>query len=261
MLIHTYFTDGFYEFGKIFIQSFKNLHGERFPMIATTRNLKPKQIQEIKKLYRNIIVLNKKIPMIIVSERAGVDIKTLKKYKHEIEYDRLNRQGNVIWKQYISVEDRYRNSILEAMKYSKDEKFMMHIDADSYIKKRLDPIFNIILKNDVTLIFRLDKKLRKKIYGCLSGFKLGDKADLFMKTWIKYIDKIPLREKPIGYGQIACYYAYCDLKISDIKWGSIPRNWVSTKPNKNLLVWEGSHPRGKTRTTRLFKKELQHDKK
>ena len=167
-----------------------------------------------------------------------------------------HRKGNVVWKQYISVEDRYRNSIVEAMKYSQGEEFMMHIDSDSYIRKSLDPLFNLIMKNDVTLIFRLDRpKLNRKIFGTLSGYKLGTKADLFMKTWIKHIDAIPLRKKPIGYGQTSCYLAYENLENS-LKWGRIPKFWVKSDLNKRSLIWSGNHSRGKTKTARIFAKEL-----
>lgn len=257
MLIHTYFTDGFLGFGKVFIKSFKKFHGEEMPMIVSTRNLNPKQIKEIENMYKNITVLNERIPMKKISRLTRKDIPTLKRYKHEIEYEHINGKGNVVWKQYISVEDRYRNSIVEAMKYCGDEKYMMHIDSDSYVRKSLDPIFNVIMENDVTLIFRLDRpKMNRKIFGSLSGYKLGAKANLFMKAWIEHIDALPLSKKPIGYGQTSCYYAYRDLKNSDIKWGTIPKMWVKSNLNPKSLIWSGNHSRGKTKTVKIFEKEL-----
>jgi hypothetical protein len=262
MLIHTYFTDGFINFGKVFIESFKSFHGEEMPMVVTTRNLSPIQIAEIKGMYKNLIVLNEEIDMKTISGRTKRDIKTLKRYKYEIEYEHINGRGNVVWKQYISVEDRYRNSIVEAMKYSQGEKYMMHIDSDSYVRKSLTPMFNLIMKNDITLIFRLDRpKPNRKIFGSLSGYKLGRKADLFMKTWIKHIDAIPLRKKPIGYGQTSCYLAYKDLENSNIKWGVIPKVWVKSDLNKKSLIWSGNHSRGKTKTAKIFQRELQNGKK
>lgn len=262
MLIHTYFTDGFFGFGKVFIESFKKFHGDQMPMVVTTRNLTESQIKEIKSMYKNIIVLNKHIEINKISKRTGINIKTLQRYKYEIEFEHIKKnKGNVVWKQYISVEDRYRNSIIEAMKYADNEKFMMHIDADSYIRKSLDPLFELIMKNDITLIFRLERpKLNRKIFGSLSGYRLGEKAIRFMKTWIKYIDAIPLNKKPVGYGQTTCFYAYNDLKDSDIKWGKIPRRWVKSNLNEKSLIWGGNHSRGKTKTVKIFENDLRNRK-
>ena len=113
------------------------------------------------------------------------------------------------------------------------------------------------MKNDITLIFRLDRpKPNRKIFGSLSGYKLGPKADLFMETWIKHIDAIPLCKKPIGYGQTSCYLTYKDLENSNIKWGSLPKFWVKSDLNKRSLIWSGNHSRGKTKTVKIFEKEL-----
>ena len=262
MLIHTYFTDGFFNFGQIFIESFKDLHGEEMPMVVTTRNLNNKQIRILRSLYKNLVIINEKIDMNYVSKRTRKDIKVLERYKQEIEFQHVSRRkGNVVWKQYISVEDRYRNSILEAMKYKGDEKYMMHIDSDSYIRKSLDPIFKIIEANDVTLIFRLDRpKLNRKIFGSLVGLRLGAKANLFMNTWVKHIDDKHLREKPIGYGQTSCYLAYEELKNSNIKWGTIPKRWVKSDLNKQSLIWSGNNSRGKTKTLNIFERDFRRKK-
>ena len=256
MLIHTYFTDGFYEFGKIFINSFKKFHGEEMPLIATTRNLTEQQIKELQAMYDNIQVLNQKINIKMVMKKTGLSREILEKYKHQIEYDHI-RGKNVVWKQYISVEDRYRNSIVEAIQHNPGENFMMHIDADSYIRKPLTPIFDLIKENDVTLIFRLDRpKMNRKIFGSLSGYRLNKKTNKFLRAWRKHIDAIPLKKKPVGYGQTSCYYAYRDLKDSNIKWGIIPKSWVKSDLNKNSLIWSGNHSRGKTRTVNIFKREM-----
>ena len=89
------------------------------------------------------------------------------------------------------------------------------------------------------------------------GFKLGEKSDLFMQTWIKYIDKKPLNKKPIGYGQTSCYLAYSELENSNIKWGNILKKWVKADLNENSIIWSGNHTRGKTKTAKIFQKELE----
>jgi len=258
MLIHTYFTDGFYRFGKIFIESFKSIHGEENPIIATTRNLNDKQILRLERIYKNIIVLNQKIDMKWLSERSGYSVNQLLKFKHDVEFHKItDGHSNVIWKQYISVEDRYRNSILEAYDYNHGEKYMMHIDADSYIRKPLDPLFEVIKNNDVSLILRLDRpKDMKKVFGTLSGYTINKRSKGFLHLWKEHIDSIPLRNKPQGFGQTSCYYAYRDLKNSNIKWGKINKEWVKSNLEDKLLIWSGNHGRGKTKTFHIFEKEF-----
>jgi len=258
MLIHTYFTDGFYGFGKLFIESFKKIHGEKDTIIATTRDLNDRNISNLEKIYKNLIVLNKNIDMSNLSKKSGFSVGKLKKLKKEIEFYKVHgAKENVLWKQFISVEDRYRNSIMEAMEYNHGEKHMMHIDADSYIRKPLYPLFDIIENNDVSLIFRLyRKKDVKKIFGTLSGYAINSKSKMFMNKWKEVIDRIPLKNKPRGYGQSSCYYAYNELKDQNIKWGEIKEKYVSSHLKDDLLIWSGNHSRGKTKTIELFEKDF-----
>lgn len=258
MLIHTYFTDGFYRFGEIFIESFKKIYGEEMPIIATTRNLTDKQMIVLDRIYKNLIIMNEKIDMVSLSKRSGYTIEQLLKFKNDVEDYKISPgNSNIIWKQYISVEDRYRNSLLQAFDYNHGEKYMMHIDSDSYVRKNLDKLFNVIKNNDVSLIFKLERpKDIRKIFGTLSGYSINDKSRKFLLKWREYIDKIHLRNKPQGYGQASCYYAYRDLKESDIKWGKINREWVDSNLKDNLLIWSGNHGRGKNKTYEIFKKDF-----
>jgi len=258
MLVHTYFTDGFYGYAKILIKSFKYFHGEENVIIATTRNLTDSNMLELDNIYKNLIILNKKIDMTSLSKRSGYSIEQLLKFKESVEYYKITAgHSNVIWKQYISVEDRYRNSILEAYNYDHGEKYIMHIDADSYIKKSLDPLFEVIQNNDVSLILRLDRgRDIKKIYGTLSGYTIGKNSRRFLEKWRFHIDKIHLKDKPQGYGQSSCYYAWRDLKNSGIKFGVINKNWVHAYDlHDGLLIRTGNHGRGKTKTLEIFENE------
>lgn len=260
MLIQVFLTDGYYGYTEILIKSFKHFHGEDMPMVATTRNLTDKQILKLERLYKNIIVLNEQIDMKKLSERTGHTIKQLLKYKSDVENYKISPgHSNIVWKQFIAVESRYRNSIVESFDYARDEKHMINIDADSIIKKPLDPIFEVVENNDVSFIFRLDRKQDiRKIYGTLSGYRIGEKSRRFLKRWRHYIDKIPLKNKPQGYGQSSCYYAWKDLKNSNIKFGVINKKWVHAYDiTEDLLIRTGNHGRGKSKTLKIFEKELE----
>ncbi len=253
MLIHSYMTDGFFDFGKALLKSFKKHHGETMTFLLTTRDLNDSQIDELHSLYKNLIVSNDQIDMEALSRETGRTVKELERYKWQVENIHV-KQESVIWKQYISVEDRYRNSLQDAFSICGDA--FVHMDVDSYINKRLDPLFKIVRSNDVSLIFRLNQPMRLKIFGCLMGFRFGPKADLFLETWRKRIDAVPLNKKPRGFGQTSCFIAYntlsSPLRKEDIKWGRIPKSFVSPTFSSNALIIQGNTGRRKSAMAQQF---------
>lgn len=258
MLIHSFFTDGFYEFGKVFVKSFKKIHGTEFPMILSTYNLSKNKVEELYSIYSNLKVWNKEIDFEKIAETMNTSIDEVKKYKYKIEHVGPKPLGpDLYWKLYISMNKRYKISIPEVMNHNHGEKYMIHLDADSYIRKNLNPVFDIIRKNDISLIFRLkNSKIQYKILGALLGFTINDNSKLFMEKWISYMDNIPLMERPVDYGQTSCYYAYKDLKESDIKIGNIDNEWIRNDLDQKALIWSGNCNRGKDKTCNLFKKDF-----
>ena len=175
MLIHSYLTDGFFDFGKALLLSFKKHHGESILFMLTTRDLSETQIDQLHDLYKNLIVYNDRIDMEALSEKTGISVSGLNKYKWQVEKVYVKRES-IIWKQFISVEDRYRNSLQDAFNICGDS--FIHMDVDSFINQPLDALFDIVQTNDVSLIFRLRQTLRMKVFGCLMGFKFGRKPKL-----------------------------------------------------------------------------------
>lgn len=249
MLIHSYMTDGFFDFGKALLLSFKRFHGESIPFLLTTRDLKEDQIDELYSLYDNLIVHNDQIDMEALSKRTNKPVKALKRYKWQVENVFVKRES-VIWKQFISVEDRYKNSLQDAFNICGD--VFIHMDVDSLIINPLDSLFRLVEHNDVSLVFRPNHALRFKIFGCLMGFKFGSNAYDFLKVWEKHIDAVPLIKKPRGYGQTSCWKAYSELKDSAIKWGRIPRRFVHPKPNARALILQGNNGQNKRTVAKRF---------
>jgi hypothetical protein len=247
-------TDGFFDFGKILLQSFKKHHGEDITFFLSTRDLSEQQIDELYSLYRNLIVSNEQIDMEKLSKETGISTRLLKKYKWQVE-SRFVKPKSVIWKQFISVEDRYRNSLQEAFNICGDH--VIHMDVDSYINRPLHPLFKLVENNDVSLIFRLNAPLRMKVFGCLMGFKFGPEADTFLETWRKHIDAKPLIKKPRGYGQTSCFLAYDELKKSNINWGRIPRGYVQPVFHRGALIVQGNNGRNKRTVARMWKEKIQ----
>jgi hypothetical protein len=247
-------TDGFFDFGKALLLSFKHFHGESMPFLFTTRDLSENQIDELYNLYDNLIVHNAKIDMQALSKRTGISVQLLNKYKWQVENIYVKRES-VIWKQFISVEDRYRESLQDAFNICGDA--FIHMDADSLIINPLDSLFRLVEYNDVSLVFRSQQALRFKIFGCLMGFKFGSNAYDFLKIWEKYIDAVPLVKKPRGYGQTSCWKAYSELKDSAIKWGKIPNHFVHPRQNAKALILQGNNGRRKRTVAKQFLERAQ----
>lgn len=258
MLIHSYLTDGFYEWAKLFIDSFKYHHGESYILVLTGRNLDEDQINELRSRYRNIIVENKEIDFKSLSKRTGVTKKELKNAKYEIENDRIKTRHGTLWKQFISVEDRYRNSIIDILNRF-NPSYMLHMDIDTYFRGKIDELFKIIKQNDVSIRFRLDRvREDRKVLGNIIGFNnTTNKSIQFLNTWIDYIDKFYLLDKPKGYGQTSFYYAYLDMK-NKIKFGDIPARFSQGSGFPNAICWRGNDgsKEGKSSIVKIFRKEF-----
>lgn len=269
MIIHAYFTDGLLNYAKLFLESFKYHNGEKYKIVLTTRDLTPNQIGQIKKWYGNLEIINKPLDYQKISQMSGIPIPQLKKCKREVETGIATEKmkNHVKWKQYISIEDRYRDSVMEVMKkYKNTEDYLVHFDIDMYIRKPLDDLFRIIKQNDFTITFRLKLKSEwQRVFGCLFGIKLDNKGFQFMKEWHSQIDKIPLKRKPFGYGQTSCYYAYKALKNKGFKWGNIPESYIArrinNKKNQNAAIWSGNYVvLGKNKCLELSRKDFNKHK-
>jgi len=256
MLIHSYMTDGFFEWGKFLLQTFKHFHGEKTKFVLTTRDLSLDQISELQSLYKNLDIINEKLDLHEMCRKSGIPIKKLLKFKHEIETDHIKNQGTRIWKQFISVEDRYRNSIYQVMQLYPKAKYMLHLDIDMYIRCELVNLFSMIKKHDVCIRFRLDSKDNRKVLGSVIGFRLTQPVFEFMHRWIQHIDAIDIKSKPIGYGQTSFYLAYCDFK-KKLRWGDIPQEYSSPHMRPTDKIWSANTPKGKTENLRVYREDFE----
>lgn len=254
MIIHSYLTDGFYGWAEIFVKSFTYHHGSEHKIILTTRDLDDRQVSNLHNLYQNLIVKNKPLNLKMIADRARLSLKEIRRLKRHIENNAVTKK-TFIWKQAISVEDRYRNSILEAMNESKGEDFLIHFDIDMYFRNKLLELFNIVKDNDISIKFRLGSKINRKVMGGLIGFRICDGTKEFMERWVHYIDDLPLYRKPLGYGQTSFYLAYCDLK-DKLNWGHIPSKFISPRFLETDVIWSGNTKKGKEYNLKLCYKDF-----
>ena len=218
-------------------------HGSEHMIYLCTRDLNEEQIIKLKSLYSNIIISNKEINFDLISKRANMSKEKILELKKHIETDAVTK-NTFLWKQAISVEDRYRTSIVEAMDNYPNEDYLIHFDMDMYFRKPLHDLFETIRNNDISIKFRLKSKISRKVMGGLIGFRICKETREFMNRWIYYIDKIPLYEKPLGYGQSSFYYAYKDLE-KEYKWGQVRSQYISPRFEEDDFIWSGNTKSGK----------------
>lgn len=249
MIIHTYATDGYTGWLNFFLETLKAQHDQKWKVVIDGRDLKDVDINGIKKTYNNVIIKNKSLDYKDFIKRSGLSKSQVFENKNRTEKNKsINEKNNIMWKQFISVEDRYRNTIIDTINEHRDEDYIFHFDADTYIRKPIDPLINMVYENDISTIFReqfwnhkeLSKKL-KVIHGCFMAFKICPEIDYFFNVWQNIIDSLSLKEKPMGFGQISFYEAYLKTK-NDYKWGKIPKDWFFNKGGhnyKDCMVWTG----------------------
>ena len=258
MIIHSYLTDGLYGWAEIFVKSFRFYHGDEHKIFLSTRDLTLEQIDRLLSLYPNLHISNKSLNLRNIARRAKVSVEKIKELKKYIENNAVTK-NTFIWKQAISVEDRYRNSIIEAMRAYPDEDFLIHFDIDMYFRIQLDQLFEIVRSNDISIKFRLKSKMSRKVMGGLIGFKLNNKTKKFMQRWIYHINALPLYKKPLGYGQASFYLAYCDLK-DELKWGHVPSKFISPRFAETDVIWSGNSKRGKVRNLKICYNDFKEKK-
>ncbi len=252
MIIHTYFTDGYIGWAKLFINSFKHHHGEKHRLVIDTRNLTDAQIDMIRGMYKNVEIRNKEIDMDDFCKQSGLSMDVALREKRRTEQEeQLRTRENIMWKLYIAAQDRFRNAIPNIIKEymgKKDANFLYHFDIDTFFRKPINPFIQITRNNDISSIIRVSnfKKFKNKpnkhfkmILACFIGVKFDPKVLAFFDTWKKYLDDIPLKDKPLGYGQSSMYYAYLD-HVKNFKWGIIPENFVDRRTIRDTIIWPGN---------------------
>ena len=157
MIIHSYLTNGepMYNFAILFLESFKYHNGDNIKIVFSGRDLNKKQIKKLHLKYKNLIIDNKNLDYDYISEVTGYSIDYIKTLKKRAEQG-INISGmpdQILMKQYISVEDRYRNSIIETINKFRPN-YMLHLDIDICFNNSIQPMIDIIKNNDVSFKFR-----------------------------------------------------------------------------------------------------------
>ena len=257
LLIHSFATDGYYDFAVSLLESFKAQHGDHIRFLLHTRDLSEKQILGLKSRYKELTIKNSVTDWDWLCKASG-----MRKQQLLIGKQRVEEHGNRFmssrqayhWRHYISIYCRYHDAIAEAFEFAGEGEHILHLDADSYIKKDITIVFNLIKLADVSLLLRpgLSPEWRK-VYGCIMGFTVNDSSRKLIQRVRSHIRAIDFKNIPKGYGQTVFWRAYCDLKKSDVRFASIPESWINKGFNNRGFILSANNGLRKKETAKRYR--------
>jgi len=256
MLIHSYVTNGFYDFAITLIESFKNKHGEDIPFLLHSKELSDDQVEGLYKRYKNLTIKNSKIDWKWLTRMSKMDQKQLLRGKHQVEHlgNRYMSKEFYHWKHYISIYSRYRDAIAEAFEFAGNGEHILHLDIDLYINKNITAIFDLIKMSDIALMLRpqLNPEWRK-MYGCILGFTVNEKSREFMAGVRTHIHAKDFINIPKGYGQIVFWRAWNDFrKRKGIRFAQIPETWIDKGFGKKAFILSANNGLKKHQTKKKY---------
>ena len=253
LIVHAYFTNGFFGWAKIFVESFRHTNGNDIRICLDGRDLSNNQIDELSS-HKNITIYNRELNKEWLAKRAGIGVNELLTHKDQIEKVHVTDKSK-IWKLMIAADDRVK-SIREALHRYKDSKhtYMLHCDIDLYFRNKITNLFNLIRSHDISFRFRLNSKPNRKIMIGVEGLHIK-KSIAFLDQWIRYVNDVKPADRPLGYGQTSCYYAYRDLK-DQYKWGDIPIEFISPHMRPDDIIWSANTTKGKTENLQICRDDF-----
>lgn len=258
MLVHAYLTDGFVPMAEVFLQSLHKVMPDPPDVWLDTRDLTEEQINRLRQSYvtdtRRLHIVNQTIPWEQWAQRADVSVKTLRKYKQEIE-GKYVRQNNRVWKLMTAGDNRVRalHDLLEL----KAHDYIAHFDIDTLFRRELR-LEGLMREANIWLKLREGHStLKARI--TIDCLLLKSTPDVlrFFEHWREHIDRVPPPERPVGFGQLSCWYAFEEVR-ADLQYAQLPLTFGL--PGRNApddIVWTGNvHRLAKDDCVDLFKEEL-----
>jgi hypothetical protein len=220
--------------------------------VLTTTDLSADQMEQLEDIYDNLDIYNKPFNYKPICEALNRTKERIKKIKSLVEHDHARRWKylRTRWKMHVAAENRVKIDIPFVMKQYESEDLILHLDVDMCVIKPLDPLFEVMLQHDFTVMYRPSRKLVwQRTWICVMGIRINGRAGFFMKQWAKELDRIPLKDKPFAYGQISCYNVYHKtLENPKVKLGNINQTWIEDGTTENqrkvdrALLLSGHNP-------------------
>jgi hypothetical protein len=258
-MIHAYFTSGMFDNAEIFLKSLHKTNGDLFRVVMTTRDLGDNQIKRLKSFYPGLEVENKTLDMERLAKSAGVSTNDLCRYRNEVENQYVTPE-NKVWKLMIAGEDRPRAIYDLLLRGEGTVTPIIHFDIDALFRKSVWPIMTDALTHDCGLLLRaVIKPIKARITISTMTWRRTRMSLKFFERWMYWLDVLPPSKRPIGYGQISCWYAFEELK-NELDYYILPPVWGYPGNNKdNHIIWSGAiHKLSKEDCVKKFKEEMEN---
>ena len=259
MIVHSYFTEGYYGWADLFLRSLKKTNGENLKVILSTRNLDDNRQSKLYDIYPNLTIRSGDLSYKDMAKRAKVNKKTLLQYKNQVETVKVNKD-NKVWKLMVAAEDRLKEIYMTLNKYKES---MLHVDIDTYVTKDISPILKTVEENHFTTRWRFEKQIKRDGHVkyenratliSVQGYDGSNESILFLYDWIKTLCSVPAHKRPTGFGQTSCYRTYLMYKDT-LKFGDVPPSFLSPQGNGNGILW-GANKGAKKDTLKMYRKHL-----
>lgn len=253
MIIHSYFTDGFYPWAKLFLESFRHHNGDSIPIKLDAININKDQMKELYSVCNNLHIFEHIMDLEKVAAEHNIVYSNLLKQKKEIETLHITHRSKS-WKLLIAGDLRVKAICSMLDKFPNDS--ILHFDIDTYIRADLNDLVSLVNNNDICVRFRLHKSAEnRKVLISTMGYKNNKNSREFIKSWIDVIESIELKDRPIGWGQTSYYRAY--LKCKDkYKWGDVPPEFAAARQLPTDKAWGGNTSAGKTVNVKKYRKDF-----
>lgn len=272
-MIITCCTDTYYEWGELFLKSFKLTNDNNIPIHINGVRLSQEQMKSLKAIYPNLTIKNRQYDDNLVAEKYGVTLKDISRCREAIS--RGFKDNCRWWMDFIVVDGRI-SWLYETLLENQDQPWWLHLDIDLMFRSSIQPLIDDILVNDVVCRFRPDRSFIKrppvrmkegkviskpasevkddmKIAGGMVGLNPTN-GIRFVKRWLEEInaktykdfneDNGLLGRGRQGWGQTTLYYAYRHFE-KDFKWKQIDGSWLKAYLDLSYPIWCG-HRKGGT---------------
>lgn len=233
-MIISYFTGGYFEWAKVFVESLKLTNGDsRLTLVA--RNVTEGMIDELRAINPTIIFEDTyDLKPKNFYFKYNLPPKAIFESKKDVESGKINGNHR-IWMDITSVEDRMR-SFLDISRIM-DEDVFIFMDIDVLFRKSIE-FLNEAKNSDVGLIIRGNGEDPRIAGGIFTITKPAGQR--FLEIWVTNIlSEPPIRRWQHPYQQIAgnqTYRIFKDyLRVWEIPYGEGKE--VDSKLGKEASIW------------------------
>jgi hypothetical protein len=211
IITHAYCTDGMFELAKTFTESYF-LFNQDIPLYLDTRGFTDDQLAQVVKLCPpegQLTVSNRDIDYNELSQKTGLNVPTLKRYKAEVE-NRFGLPANQldmnakVWKLLHAGEARIKSMYVQL----KQRDAVIQFDIDTLFRGNINVLKDLSIRYDFTAKLRLNSNQKMAISIGLVTYQNTRATCDWIDQWISIIDSMPPVQRPLGFGQISCYNAF-----------------------------------------------------